>query len=1164
MKFRKTLPSIMLCGVLSLGAGSMTACTEPVDPNKALLEAYSAYTAVTDDSVELTFEQWLEKIKAPLQKSDDDIRIAYNTYSSAMTTAEKTPLSYEDWVSYIQSVPVEGDRDLKVAYNEYSLAMATAGITPLSYTSWVAEIEKIDPTKTLDAAYVAYKADCQSLGKIPLPKNQWEAKIKAYIAPAVDPDQNLKAAYNTYSTAMVLAGKVALSYDNWVTEIKKASADPIDPNQNLNAAYVAYKADCQSLGKTPLSKEEWEEAIKKVLADPDTTIKLAYSEYTLNMATAQKDALSYTDWVFSIKQVPVSFDEGLQNAYDEYSLAMTTAGKDPLTIENWLVEIKKVPADPVNPNEELFSAYETYKTNMQEAGKVALSYENWVTEIKKASADPVDPNQNLLAAYNSYVSTMNGLQKEVLTLSQWKEYIVQDSTPVDPDKALNDAYSAYEDAMTLAGKTPLSKTEWLVEIKKATADPVDPELMLKNTYEQYKANNSGVAMSYEDWKAYISDKNPLTLAYNDYVSAMNTANVTPESYDAWFERIKGVHGPITSEEDVINKLYTEYYNNGGALLEDEWKSVISNPNLSEPSGDDTSSNSIDTYYENYKANGGSLSPIDAWLAKIIDSTLGSTSTGSATAPIKTILSDAYDAYVAVATLPCDYDTFVSYLFEKVPTAVSYTVNADGTVTCKKANSTSTTKVTLPSKYVIKAVDENGKPLAGVYAGLSYTDEDYAPYEPVYGKTDENGECVLLLDLDLAYTSYKAIHTDNGTTALTKAKWTTFIKTVTFKAQLSSYAANEGFTLIPKGYVLDLGVDELFGWTLNSIPFENGEATLTFDERKSDYNTSTPTNLRYSRYWNSATNQIVTNSKFISLSLEAGVYQYITFNPYVSPSYVEEDDNANNVNEENAKNAAKGVYAISIMSDSNPVMYQYSNTVQSNEDGILTAVKYVTGSAPSGTDESELYKYTGTNSINVHLNTEQLGGTQTFGIVCEEDCVVIVQVERIGEANERVIEEIDYTPATVNQASTESGTPTEIPVDGTAIPVYNEEDGYYHLGTKTGKIVYIDLASKMARVNSEYAIKDYPTIVRPGGTSSVGDSIFTFAVRNDNEYINSYKTTRHIFGGLVKAYAKKANADGLYPVTQDIYEFIDFFKSNCISYSETPAQYAWLLPCKYYA
>ena len=1088
MKFKKFIPSLMLCGLLSLGAGTVMACSVPVDPDKSLKEAYNVYISTTADDVELSFEQWLEKIKAPLQKSDDDIKTAYTAYTNVMTGAQKTPLSYADWLIYIASVPTDGDRDLKVAYNEYSLAMSTAGKVALSYTDWVSEIKQasadpIDPDQNLNAAYLAYKADCQSLGKIPLPKSQWEDKIKAYIAPAIDPDQNLKATYQQYYNAMILAAKTPLTYDEWLVEIKKAPADP------------------------------------------ESALKLAYSEYALAMINANKDALTYDDWVSSIKQVPVSSDEGLLNAYDAYVLAMQNAEKTALPFGNWLEEIKKAPADPVDPNEELHSAYESYKSNMQTAGKIALSYENWVVEIKKASPDPIDPDQNLKVAYNQYVITMQGFDKVPLTLTQWKDYIVQDSTAIDPDQNLKAKYNEYKTNMELAGK-------------------------------------GTSVLSYEEWKAYISQDNPLNVAYNTYVSAMNDALKTPESYNVWFERIQSVHNPVTTD-GVIDDLFSQYQTNGGTMEKDEWKELITSASLGETSGDNNSATSINTYYQQYQDNGGTLSK-DAWLIKIVESTLGSTSTGSTTSPIAQILQDTYDAYKKAATLPCDYETFVDYLFEKQPTAVSYTVNADGTVSCKLSNNT-TKKVTLPLKYVVKAVDENENPLANVYVGLSYYHSDsYTTYEPTYGITDKNGECVLLFDYELAYNSYKEYNTENGNTSLSKANWTTFIKTATFNAQLSNIAANEGFELMPNGYVLDLGVDELWGWTLNSIPFENGEATLTFDERKSDFNNTIATNIKYTRVWNDSTQQIETNSRFVAVVLEAGVYQYLSFNPYVSPEYIEDNETAYNLAIDNAKNAAKGIYAITVMSDAKPTMYHYSSTAQLNSDGIPESVMFITGTAPVGTSEEDLIKYTGTNSINVHYNTEQLGSTQTFGLVCNEDCVVIIQVERIGDANERIIEEIDYTPESVSLATVESGTPTLVPVDGTAIPVYNEEDGYYHLGSKTGKILYIDLSNKVSRVNPDYAIKDYTKIVLPGGTSAVGDSIFTYSLRQDNQYLNSYKTIKHVFGGLVKAYANKVNADGLYPVTQDVYQFIQFFKSNCYAYSETPAEYTWLLPCKYYA
>lgn len=328
-------------------------------------------------------------------------------------------------------------------------------------------------------------------------------------------------------------------------------------------------------------------------------------------------------------------------------------------------------------------------------------------------------------------------------------------------------------------------------------------------------------------------------------------------------------------------------------------------------------------------------------------------------------------------------------------------------------------------------------------------------------------------------------------------------------------------------------------------------------------------ISYSRYYNLAStvktedvdeDDIHEDYTPYTGTVEAYTYKYLQFNPYVSYGVnivatsssskdeqlaAQADANARNAL---AKKAASGMYRITLTASSDSaVMYMYTYPYSSlmlpayqNDDGTPNAIDSITGTAPSDTTyDSSLY--TGTDYIELNYDTYTAGSNRIFGIVCSEDCEITVTVERTGEADEP-----EYTEYTVPCTTTEEFTDTLsnailAPVDGSVEAVLCD-DGYYHFVNADGPIIYVQLLNVVSRYNSTYPVSTVD--------SSAGMSRVLYEYDLNNRPVACYD-----YGDFIKAYADLANSQGLYPVNEELQNFLEIFKAES-------GEYSWLLPCYY--
>jgi hypothetical protein len=96
----------------------------------------------------------------------------------------------------------------------------------------------------------------------------------------------------------------------------------------------------------------------------------------------------------------------------------------------------------------------------------------------------------------------------------------------------------------------------------------------------------------------------------------------------------------------------------------------------------------------------------------------------------------------------------------------------------------------------------------------------------------------------------------------------------------------------------------------------------------------------------------------------------------------------------------------------------------------------------------------------------------FGIHSNYDCDVVISITRIGDADEVVPNEHVMTVSSSSKAfTTEFGSSDSLllaPVDG-SYDVVLGSDGYYHIGSKTGPVVYVQLKKAVTRYSDTYPI-----------------------------------------------------------------------------------------------
>ncbi len=124
-----------------------------------------------------------------------------------------------------------------------------------------------------------------------------------------------------------------------------------------------------------------------------------------------------------------------------------------------------------------------------------------------------------------------------------------------------------------------------------------------------------------------------------------------------------------------------------------------------------------------------------------------------------------------------------------------------------------------------------------------------------------------------------------------------------------------------------------------------------------------------------------------------------------------------------------------------------------------------------TDETESFsRYE--NGIAFNIYTSDVGGDRVFGIYSTGATECILNIRNAGDPGTR-LEDEPWTPYLEDEeivaaqlAAKPTGTYTAFDLSDLTISAhYNEEDGYYHLGSVDGPVIYIDLTSNTKYINS---------------------------------------------------------------------------------------------------
>lgn len=175
--------------------------------------------------------------------------------------------------------------------------------------------------------------------------------------------------------------------------------------------------------------------------------------------------------------------------------------------------------------------------------------------------------------------------------------------------------------------------------------------------------------------------------------------------------------------------------------------------------------------------------------------------------------------------------------------------------------------------------------------------------------------------------------------------------------------------------------------------------------------------------------------------------------------------------------------------------------------------------------SELTDFDGT-SFTISVNTNALGQIHVVGVQGSKGC--ILSVVRVGDAQEDIPFEpytVKHTPVKQTLASGLNFTYMDITKDSNAYDlVYNETDGYFHLGSKNGPVVYVQLNYNAKGENAPY-VTLYDMV---GGVGNTGTALrCSFTDKDGNLIREDYTAAMLSYGACAD------DTYGVYPVTEDL-------------------------------
>ena len=256
---------------------------------------------------------------------------------------------------------------------------------------------------------------------------------------------------------------------------------------------------------------------------------------------------------------------------------------------------------------------------------------------------------------------------------------------------------------------------------------------------------------------------------------------------------------------------------------------------------------------------------------------------------------------------------------------------------------------------------------------------------------------------------------------------------------------------------------------------------------------------------------------------------------------------------------------------------YTITYEGNADLAISyhGSSFYTQGRDMSPDTSCISKYE--NGLAISIYASEIGGDYVFAIKSTAETECILKIKNAGDPGTR-IEDEPWTPYLENAAMVEKqlnttieGTYTTIDLTDLSVKaVYNEADGYYHLNSADGPIIFIDLTS-----DSKY-VASIQTIC---ALQRIGSYIYDIngnvvEKRSYNELFRQYGIFTETEDGdtpvtgpvrvpltkkLVEAIQSFGDKNGWWDPTLDS----NIFKIVLLG-APYNQEYAWLLYCGYYA
>ncbi len=524
-------------------------------------------------------------------------------------------------------------------------------------------------------------------------------------------------------------------------------------------------------------------------------------------------------------------------------------------------------------------------------------------------------------------------------------------------------------------------------------------------------------------------------------------------------------------------------------------------------------------------------------------------------------------------------------------------NSDGDLVIHYTDDTQET-VIMPKTFKAFAVDEDGEPVKDAWLGLCYYDETtYSTVTVAEGKTNLKGE-VSFKTIPVSGIEYFVSAARNVDNPLPDGyqvsdfqssfdsnreavfRYINTRNTVDFRYATATvfpysrvYSATEKISDTESRYV---GSPE-DGLRYVSSSFIN-ETNYTRETAEGYLNFAIDYAARAVNWRTTASDIMGTSGTKVStgsisqadleVKIKAGGIKYFNFNPSVNPVNVSGAEGILDTISWNHTLAAKGKYRIHVTGGR---LYQFDNNYFNlDERGVPNdgLVNYISGDAPSDATAEQRAKYTGEDYITYNLYTGQNNGDNgnaTSPVYFyvenegEEEITVTVSIERIGESDDATSENgtVNLPAAgTEKFADSTSGTLTLMPMNG-SLTLVKGDDGFYHINSKTGPYLLVNFNKTIARASDKPLSK--------ANTSELGDKAFQFSDIDDGDHVDSPShTVRYDYVAFVAAYSKLANSDGVYPVNDDIKEFLEHFGGGqATSLDPDLRPYNYLAYCQYY-